>query len=125
MIHDRVVQLNPGVWTVRSARNNHRDSEDTEGAQRSVFINKTLCVPSVFPVSLWLLRRPNPAAPGWADRMMDHTPGGPPMESDVQDAPTDEDLADLGRGVLRIRVRREHEVRVLAGAVSHVHEDDG
>ena len=40
VIHDRVVQLNPGVWTVRSARNNHRDSEDTEGAQRSVFINK-------------------------------------------------------------------------------------
>ena len=37
------------VWRARSARNNHRDSEDTEGAQRFNLIDETLCAPSVSP----------------------------------------------------------------------------
>ena len=39
-----------GIWIRvrverRSARNNHRDSEDTEGSQRLEFINRILCAP--------------------------------------------------------------------------------
>ena len=60
VIRDPVVHLNPAVWTVRSARNNHRDSEDTEGSQRLGLLHKSLCAPSVFPVPLWLLRRRTP-----------------------------------------------------------------
>ena len=54
-----------GIWIRvrverRSARNNHRDSEDTEGSQRLDFIRKTLCATSVSPAPLWLLRRQTP-----------------------------------------------------------------
>ena len=50
---------------------NHGDSEDTEGSQRFDFINGALCVPCS---SVVVAAPKRPAATGWADRVMDHTP---------------------------------------------------